>query len=473
MNRMCRLFLIAVSAVTSLSTSAQTGVAISLDDVLKSTLKHHPRVAQALSQQQQAQAKQLQSQGVFDWQVDQNSFVRTGGFFDGAILDQSVSKALPFANAKVSAGYRISDGEFPIYENINNTLAGGETYIKASLSLLKDREIDKNRADIINADFDADIAQEQQKLILNDLLLNATLQYLEWKRVSERKVILEKLLALAETRLEGIEKQVKAGEIAQISITEYQVTLLQRKAELLANKQVLQKHTIGLSMFLRDNEGKPKSLPENAYASYKLAGPLSKHPEKLDLLNTLKAHPQLVKLEQEINQIRAKLQLNENSVLPKLDVSVLLANDIGGRGDRSGTLEGVESYVSVDFSLPIGQRVAKGKAAQTKAKLLEVQAKKQETLESIDIQLNQAFTALTNLTQLRDIREAQANVAERLMKEEQNRFDAGASDLFILNARETNFTRAQMAALNANIELQIQHFVILAGSATLHERVLM
>lgn len=444
---------------------------INLLDVLKSTLQHHPRIVQAYSQRQQAEAKQLQADAVFDWQIDQDSFVRTGGFFDGAILDQSLSRKLPFANAKISAGYRISDGEFPIYENINNTLAAGETYIKASVSLLRDREIDKNRAEIITAGLGIDIVAQQQNLILNDLLLDATLQYLDWRQASERKRIISRLVALAQARQKGIEQQVAAGELAQISLIEFQVTLLQRQAELLAIEQTLQKHAIGLSMFMRDQDGNPMLLPENAQANEKVDDALITLPQREAVYATLRNHPKLVALEREIDQVSADLRLQQNGLQPKLDASVLIANDFGGRGDRSQTLEGVESYISLDFSVPIGLRAAKGKVAQTKAKLVETKAKKKEVLDSIDIKLNQAFTALDNLRQLRDLREAQANIAERLMVEEQKRFDAGVSDLFLLNARETNFTRAQMLALNANIELLMQHFLILAGSATLHERV--
>jgi outer membrane protein TolC len=468
--------LIFASLVTSVCSQASfaeqtqaSDEALSLHDVLKSTLAHHPKIAQAASIGEQARGRRLETEGAFDWQIEQEGVARTSGFYNGWILDQRMTRTLPYANAKVSGGYRISDGSFPIYEDINNTLSAGEANFDLAFSLLRDREIDSNRAAIINAELSLEIASQQQKLMVNDLLLDATLQYLKWQQSSERRRILERLFKLAKDRQFGIEQKVAAGELARITLTEFQVTLLQREAELLSNEQSLRLDAIGLSFYMRDQQGQPKPIAIKTRADKRLKQNLTQLPDRKELFLALRNHPDVVTLEQEIAQLRAELQLNENDLLPQLDFKIKVANDIGA---GSTTLNGLESYVGFDFSVPIGQRAAKGKRNQTQAKLIETSAKHQEIVESLDVKLNQAMTALSNLILLRDLRDEQARVAERLMKEEQARFEAGDSDLFLLNARETNFARAQLAALDAHINLLRQHFIVLAGSAVLDELII-
>jgi len=401
----CILLSVFVSSLFSASKAYSTEQKISLHDVLVSTLKHHPQVNQALTIQQQAQASQLQSQGTFDWQVEQESFARTSGFYNGWLLDQEISRALPVANAKVAGGYRISDGSFPIYEDVNRTLSGGEAYVELELSLLRNRNIDKNRAAVIDADIDLDLAGEKQKLILNKLLLEASLQFIDWMRAQQSLEIVEQLVLLAKNRQNAISQKVAAGELARITLTEFTVTLLRREAELISMQQALENQRIGLSMFLRTSDGTPLILPATTQVSTALEA------------------------------------------------------------------SGFNSYVGLDFSVPIGQREAKGRIESNRAELARVSSQQREARERINMRLDQALAALRNFSQLSALRESQAELAQQLMNEEQLRFDSGDSDLFLLNARETDMARARLAALEANISLLKQHFVILASSATLHERV--
>lgn len=464
----CILFSVFISSLVSASKAHSTEQKISLHDVLVSTLKHHPQVKQALTIEQQAQASQLQSQGAFDWQVEQESFARTSGFYNGWLLDQEISRALPVANAKVAGGYRISDGSFPIYEDVNRTLSGGEAYVELELSLLRNRNIDKNRAAVIDADIDLDLAGEKQKLILNKLLLEASLQFIDWMRAQQSLEIVEQLVLLAKNRQNAISQKVAAGELARITLTEFTVTLLRREAELISMQQALENQRIGLSMFLRTSDSTPLILPATTQASTALEASLKTLPPKPDLINALNRHPQIAEFELEIAKLKAKLNLNKDAVRPQLDLKVKLSNDIGS---GSQTLEGFNSYVGLDFSVPIGQREAKGRIENNRAELARVSSQQREARERINMRLDQALAALRNFSQLSALRESQAELAQQLMNEEQLRFDSGDSDLFLLNARETDMARARLAALEANISLLKQHFVILASSATLHERV--
>ncbi|WP_395343553.1 TolC family protein [Ningiella sp. W23] len=450
-------------------TDAANEDVITLEQVLKRTLKHHPRVSQAMSRVEQSLAQRLIVDSSFDWQLNQSSTARTSGFYNGWIIDQSISRILPFANGRVSGGYRLSDGSFPIYEDINRTLSGGEAYLNMRWSLLQNRDVDDNRVALENAELSINIAQHQQELVINALLLEAANHFLRWKLIRERRDIIQRLVDLAQARNRAIEQKVAGGELARITLTEFEVTMLSRQADLLEMNQALEQASIGLAMFYRDDNGMPMEFGQTQAASLHMSESLKRLPSQSDILSSLSMHPELIALENEILQTKNVIRLSRNQLMPTLDLKVDFANDIGA-GAQS--LEGFESYVGLDFSLPIGQREAKGKIQSNEAKLDELNMKRQEMLDVFTIEIKQALAALNNLMKLRDLRDKQAQVALRLMQEEKARFDAGDSDLFLLNSRETDFSIAQLAAVDAQISLLQQHISILASAAMLDEAVL-
>ena len=74
---------------------------------------------------------------------------------------------------------------------------------------------------------------------------------------------------------------------------------------------------------------------------------------------------------------------------------------------------------------------------------------------------------LENLRQLQKLRYAQADVAETLQRQENTRFQAGDSDQFLLNARETNAGRARLAAIQASVDVLRQELELMAMSGQL------
>lgn len=461
--------LLAISTLPQAAQEHAKSASISLEDVLTNTLAHHPTIIKAASYTKGARGEQLAASGAFDWELEQESFARSSGFYDGWLLDQRVSRRLPIANASVSAGYRISDGSFPIYEDINRTLSGGEANISLRFSLLRDREIDKQLASLSLADASLDIASERQKLLINDLLLDASLQFVKWQRDSDKLAVYEKLLSLAKERQLAIEQKIALGEVAQITQTEFAASLLQRQADLIGQQQKRQVSAIGMSFYFRDQAGVPIDINNRFTPSKQLSSSFLQTPSSQEVSERLQQHPNIRRLQAEITQINTRIALKKNNLKPELDAKLVLANDIG---TGSQTLQGFESYVGLEFSMPLGQRVAKGELAIEEAKLMAAQAELSEKQDALDILLEQSFTRLKLLKNLRELRDQQALVATRLMNEEKRRFEAGDSNLFLLNTREADFATAQLAAIDAQANLLSQFLILLSGSAMLDERTL-
>lgn len=465
MGRSKRIGLLLTVLLQSGLACAQEGNILSLGDVLKRTASFHPYLLQWQAQVEETQGKRLAAEGAFDWQIEQESFSRTSGFYNGWFLDQSISRRLGPNNAKVSGGYRVSDGIFPIYEDIHRTLSGGEANLKFSLSLLRDRDTDPYRNKVANADLEVLAAGDMRALQINELLFNAGMAYLDWYQASHQREIYAKLLKLSEDRNAAIESKVQRGDLASITLTEFNATLLDRRAQLLDSerKALASARKLGFYVLsdmqtlapLDTSQYKPAEENLNTYLSVA---------DKPQLIAAMSDHPEMRLLQRQLAQTRNNLNLADNSLLPRLDLEMTLANDVGS---GSESLDGFESYVGLKFSVPFEQREARGEIRANDAKVRQLQHKRQAMVAAMRTDIDAAFITLTNLIELHKIRSAQADVAEKLARQEQQRFDLGDSDLFLLNARERNAGLAMLKRVDTAAEILRQQLYTLTLTAQL------
>lgn len=452
-----------LSALVATTAAAQEKP-VTLKDVLRSTLATHPKVQGAQAKVEQVQAGILEAEGAFDWQLKQDTFNRTSGFYTGFLADQKVERNLGQFNARFSGGYRISGGSFPIYENINETLSGGEANIGLSLSLLRDRNTDSRRTGLENAQIRADAAVQGQQLELNQLLLQASNAYLEWFSAVQEQIILQDLLELAQARGAAIQQRVANGDLAQIAMTEFNTTLLTRRAALLQAEQKVRLTATKLSLYWRDRDGN-MLIADQTQAPTTLPGWQTYLQDTVQWRRqVLQQHPQIRQVQQAVNIARNDAGLANNSFLPKLDLEVKVAEDVG---NGSQTLDGLESYVGLSFSMPLERREARAKITSTRAKVRQIGFEQQLLQEQLQNDMDAGWLAINNLQEMTRITQKQVAITDKLVKQEKTRFDAGDSDLFLLNQREAQNGRARLDDLSARVILQQEQLQLLARVATL------
>ncbi len=110
-----------------------------VEEVLASSAERFPQVLESLAQRRAASGQALASQGAFDLVFSADGFSRATGFWDGSVIEGKATQALRPLGAQVFGSYRISDGRFPIYEDINFTNQAGELKVGLLFSLLRDR----------------------------------------------------------------------------------------------------------------------------------------------------------------------------------------------------------------------------------------------------------------------------------------------------------------------------------------------
>ena len=90
---------------------------IRLEDVLASSREHAPQVLEALARIRGAQGKRLSAEGAFDTVFSADADTRLTGYYNGRSVETKVMRPLEQFGGNVYGGYRVSGGDFPIYED--------------------------------------------------------------------------------------------------------------------------------------------------------------------------------------------------------------------------------------------------------------------------------------------------------------------------------------------------------------------
>lgn len=447
------------------SSANEQDFSLTLPELIAGIRKHHPVLLSAQAKREQAELAALRAQGEFDLRIDHESLFRTSGFYHGKYASQTITKPLEFAKAELSAGYRISDGDFPIYENYFNTQTAGEANIGLKMSLLRNRDIDKRRTGLQDAQFLRAIGISEEQIQLNNLLYQGISAYLDWFEAQQQTGVVDELVELANMRRTGIESRVANGDLAALSLTEFETTLLSRRIALQEAEQAGRLAQQMLSFYWRDEHGQPQAFAHEKPLPKDIQWPFKPNDYAAQtLVQMLQQHPELQEINANLKLARNKLRLAENDYLPELDLEVKVARDLG---QGSTSLAGTESFVGLKFSMPLERRQATADKSVASAKIRELNYKKQAMMEKMQLNLQAQLQMLANLRQLQELRQAQADVAATLQRQENARFLAGDSDQFLLNARETTAGRARLAAIKASVDVLRQELELMAMSGRL------
>lgn len=435
--------LVAVLALWPVAAAGQT--VLGLDEVLQSSRRFAPQVLEAVANVRRAEGRQLSAEGAFDTIVSAEASARITGFWDGRTLGGTITRPLTDWGGQIYGGYRVSGGRFPIYEDRSFTNALGEFKVGAALSLLRDRAIDDRRFSRDNAAIDVDLAETERLFTAITVQRRAIAAYNNWVVAGLRLAIYRDLLALARGRQNGLARQVGAGARPRIILTENEQNVLRRQTLVARAEQDLALAGNTLSLFLRDEEGRPLR-PATARLPPALP-PLA--PRTQDMRAAIERRPDLQVIDLRLAKARNQLLLNNNALKPRLDASVEFSKDVGaiGPGGRSRTAG--ETIVGLRFSVPLQQRAAKGNIAQTSAEIDATRRRRQQIEEQITAELDALQIDVAGTERLRELADAESDRAQTLAKAEARRFDAGASDFFLVNAREETAADAHIRKLDA------------------------
>jgi len=454
-----------VSSAKVLAQSQTTQPAPSIEGLIESMVNYHPYVLAINEGNYQAAAELEIARSSFDPFIEQKTKSRVSGYYDGTNLTQRFTNPIEDYNASVFGEYRIAGGDFPSYEGYYDTLSGGEASVGIAMSLLQNREIDKRRTALRNAGLASSQWQALASSLINDFVYKGVSEYIAWYESALQIDAVTELLNTASEREKALVTRVEKGDLASIVLTEFKANLLQQRLTLAELKQKRDMHAQMLSYYWRSPSGDMQAVksdkpPKDINWPYWVG-----NGQLVTLRNALREHPELdvMKLEQQV--VENKVALADNALLPKLDLTASIARDVGA---GSQTLEGTETKVGLSFSYPLGNRKAKAERAQLQSKQRELAHKLTSTEQAIAQRFEQALVYWGQAKDIVSLQSENAALAKTLSKVEKTRFDAGDSDMFVLNARAQNEIKAKMKEIKARVDLLKAELMLYKEAAMLY-----
>ena len=454
-----------VSSAKVLAQSQTTQPAPSIEGLIESMVNYHPYVLAINEGNYQAAAELEIARSNFDPFIEQKTKSRVSGYYDGTNLTQRFTNPIEDYNASVFGEYRIAGGDFPSYEGYYDTLSGGEASVGIAMSLLQNREIDKRRTALRNAGLASSQWQALASSLINDFVYKGVSEYIAWYESALQIDAVTELLNTASEREKALVTRVEKGDLASIVLTEFKANLLQQRLTLAELKQKRDMHAQMLSYYWRSPSGDMQAVksdkpPKDINWPYWVG-----NGQLVTLRNALREHPELdvMKLEQQV--VENKVALADNALLPKLDLTASIARDVGA---GSQTLEGTETKVGLSFSYPLGNRKAKAERAQLQSKQRELSHKLTSTEQAIAQRFEQALVYWGQAKDIVSLQSENAALAKTLSKVEKTRFDAGDSDMFVLNARAQNEIKAKMKEIKARVDLLKAELMLYKEAAMLY-----
>ncbi len=449
----------------SVALTRETISAPTVQQLVEGIVRHHPEFRATLARTDQAAGLQQVADAAFDARITQDTSVRASGYYDGSYAKQTISQPIAAMNGELFGSYRIAGGQFPVYEAEFDTLDLGEASMGIRLSLLQNRVLDERRIELQQAAWKLLAAQSKQDVELNKLVYAGVSSYLNWYQSFRRLGVIRDLVRITQERFSGIEARVDSGDLAQISLTEFQSTLLRRQ---LLEREAEQRFELAkqqLAYFWRVSNSAMATPQAMGQPPQDIGWPYKAPSIDLSAFDDqIAQHPSVSALNAQLEQARNQQRLARNEVLPQLDLELKVARDIG---QGIEPLTGNDSIIGLSFSVPIGQRAARARESIAAAGVRELEFESVVLTDQLRRDVALSLEALDYGRRILAISREQEAVAEQLQRQEQERFEAGVSDLFLLINRETAALQAHLKSVDAEVDLMRQELALQATLAQL------
>ena len=440
---------------------------VSIDDVIISATSSFPAIREASLLRSLAIGNQIAAMGEFDDKLEAYSLGQPLGFYENYRQGAGWKKPLWMGGTAYS-GYSIGRGEFEPWFGERETNEGGEFKAGFDMPLLQNRAIDPRRTQLRLASLDI---QRSNPELFQEVLMtqyDATTAYWMWFSAAKQYEIQIELMELAEERVDRIETQIQAGDVARIVGIDNRRLLAMRRAKMIESRQKLDSAAIKLSLYFRNEVGRPmRPLPS---AQPKDFPSLPTRPIDINtaIVRAMDNRPELAIFTIMEEQVRTELQLAINQRLPELNFGSEISQDVGALSSSKGDKQPFKLEAGLIGSVPVQRRKAIGKAQALRAKLGQIDAKRQLTGDKIVNEVRLAATvhdaAIARLEQARLTKE----LAEQTLNAGEVSFALGDIDILLLNIYEQAFADAGIEVINAQADLlTAEALVIIATGRSL------
>ena len=449
-KRIIYVLLAVTFQMTSVKMHAQDSLNVLTESLFLDLVRtNHPVAKQASLLVDEAKARLLAVRGNFDpiasVRNDRKVFNKKDYFsyFNGAVVVPT------WFGVELYGGIEDNTGQFINSERTLNQ----SSYAGLSVPLLKDLLIDQRRAVLQQAKLFNKQSLAERRLVVNDLLMEASMDYWSWARDYRVLQVLDTAIRLNKERYQLVLQSFQQGDRAAMDTAEALAQL--QSFEQLREEAMLnyQKSSLSLSTFIWMTDGKPLYLKATTIpdAAWLLQATRAPDLNSLDqfLNDMLAQHPKLAMIDYKIQALKVERQLKFQSLLPKADFkyNFLQQGYEAWKGWGGALLENNYKF-GFEIAIPLPNRSGIGNYRSARIKIRSTELERDFVRLQLENKLRYHYGEVLNLSKQVDIFSKAYQNYVLLLNAEQMKFSLGETTLFILNARENKALETQQKLLS-------------------------
>jgi outer membrane protein TolC len=428
--------------------SQKDSLQLSYQEYLENILLYHPVAKQADLKIKSAIAAKLKAKGLFDPELASNWTQKS---YDDKLYYRQFQSyfTLPTRlGINLVGGYEYASGLYLNPENLTDNF--GLWMAGIEIDLIQGLWINERQTALKQAEVIRDLAENQQLLQLNTLILKATEAYLDWQKYHAFSEVILESISIAEeyfsnTRVSYLQGEKTAMDTLEAKLSLQDALIIQQKNMAKLNKAI---QTLENFVWFEDIPLKLhlKATPES------IDNALFEPKEIMELSNLVDLHPIIQEKINKRSSYELDLRLKREKLKPKLKAKyhpLLAGNEQNYFPDTQ-----TNGYrVGLDFTMPLLFRVARADIQQNKIKIqdidLDILNKKNELLNLLENNLNQQVIIKDQI----QLQETNVSGYNQLLFGEEQKFKFGESSVFLLNKRQEKYIQSKLKLIELKIEL--------------------
>ncbi len=419
-------------------------------------INNHPVVKQANLLTLDAQQQLRMARGAFDPKLagnwDLKEFKDTE-YWNNAGISLQIPTWFP-VNPKVgidrNRGNFLNPENF-IPDNTNNQQVYGGVAIPIGRGLI----IDDRRATVKKAQLFQGMAETEQIIEINKILLQAAKDYWSWYAAFNGYILMQQSISLAQEIYDNTKLGFQYGEVAAVDTLQARIVLQSRRVQLEQANLARIQAALRLSNHLWNAEGAPLELADNVIPQEPDLSILS-NAVLLDLVKKAELnHPKIVQLGLKNQSLQVDRSLAKENLKPQLDLEYYLLDQPIAAGGESQPFSLQNNYkMGVSFAFPVFLRKERAKIGRINLKIRENELKRDYSIRKITNDVHAEYNAVQTLSNVINQQREMVTSYQLILNAEQLNLQNGESDLFKINIQFEKLIEAQNKLLKLRAEYQ-------------------
>ena len=421
--------------VLSASWAWSQTVVIRPETFMLQVLQGHPLAQQAKLIPDFAQTYVLKARGGFDPKLSYDLSQKYYGDKMYFSLSDAQFKVPTWFGLTLQTGLEQNRGVYLDPQGL--TPQNGLWYGGISANLGNGLLIDERRAELQKAKVYLQSSQLEQRLALNELMLEAGYAYWDWYMQYHAGSILKEALDIGAVRLAAMRRMAELGDRPYIDTVEAAIQYQNRAAALAEQNAKLAAAAAFLDRYLWQPDGTPLELSPDAQPlptdSLALQAVKLLYTGPVDSM--VNQHPYLGVISYKLEVLAVEKRYNREQLKPQIELKYNLLNEPIQYNPLAQF--SINDYKwGVSAQMPLFLRKERAALQQTQLQIEQTQLQRQDRSAELYAKMMAARAEYLNALQQLEVFKTNAISTKMLLAAELNLFETGESSLFMVNTRE-------------------------------------